>query len=104
MMVEEALHPHGPIGEICAGCGKEIGMLEGSYYRKMPGDDIGQTFHSMCGDPFGIGAKNAKIERLTAALAGLLEHLGPDGYIPGAGKPATDRARAALMDDLRETK
>lgn len=57
MMIEEALHPHGPIGEICAGCGKEIGMLEGSYYRKSPGDDIGKTFHTFCGDPFGITAK-----------------------------------------------
>lgn len=35
-------------------------------------------------------------DQLVAALDGLLSRLGPDGYIPVAGKPATDFARAAL--------
>jgi hypothetical protein len=51
--------------ETCADCGKPILMNEGSYYRKR-GDntDIGQTFHSTCGDPFGLKAKDAEISRL----------------------------------------
>lgn len=43
--------------EICAECGEPIGFGQGSYYKKA-GDnsDIGQTFHSTCGDPLGIKA------------------------------------------------
>src|SRR5580765_3481102 len=37
--------------EICADCGKEIGMLEPSYYRKGD-DDIGRAYHATCGDPY----------------------------------------------------
>jgi hypothetical protein len=37
------------------------------------------------------------------ALAALLAPLGPGGYVPGAGKPATDRARAALAKARGET-
>lgn len=38
-----------PIGEVCAVCGKEIGMLDSSFYSKGLNDDIGQTFHVSCG-------------------------------------------------------
>jgi len=38
----------------------------------------------------------AALPEIVDALRGLLEHLGPGGYIPGAGKPATDAAHAAL--------
>lgn len=54
--------------EICADCGKPIQMGEGSYYRRDPASDIGQTFHSTCGDPLGIKAKDAEIERLRSIL------------------------------------
>jgi hypothetical protein len=50
--------------ETCADCGKPIAMHEESYYLKDPADDIGRTFHSTCGDPHGIKAKDAEIERL----------------------------------------
>lgn len=51
--------------ETCADCGKPIDMHEASYYRKDPTTDIGKSYHSMCGDPFGTKAKDAEIERLT---------------------------------------
>lgn len=52
----------------CADCGKPIDMHEPSYYRKDPTEDIGKSYHSHCGDPFGIKAKDAKIERLQALV------------------------------------
>jgi hypothetical protein len=55
--------------EACADCGKPIQMNEGSYYRKGPADDIGKTYHTACGDPLGIKAKDAEIERLRSILA-----------------------------------
>lgn len=36
------------------------------------------------------------IHDLLEALKGLTAHLGPDGYLPGPGKPATDKALAAI--------
>jgi hypothetical protein len=54
--------------ETCAECGKPIQMGEPSYYRKDPSDDIGKAFHSACGDPLGIKAKDAEIERLHSIL------------------------------------
>jgi hypothetical protein len=57
--------------ETCADCGKPIAMHEGSYYRKDPADDIGRTFHSTCGDPLGIKAKDAEIDRLDRAACAL---------------------------------
>ena len=53
--------------ETCADCGKPISMHEASYYRKDPSGEIGQSFHSYCGDPFGTKAKDAEIERLQDA-------------------------------------
>ena len=68
--------------EICADCGKPIGVNEGSYYRKL-GDnsDIGQTFHAMCGDPFGLKTKDAEIAQLRTALQGILD-LKPEDMHP----------------------
>jgi hypothetical protein len=42
--------------EICADCGDLITPSTGSYYRKDPASDIGKTYHSTCGDPFGVHA------------------------------------------------
>jgi len=50
--------------ETCADCGKPIEAGQASYYRKDYICDIGVTFHSECGDPFGTKAKNAEIVRL----------------------------------------
>jgi hypothetical protein len=47
--------------ETCAECGKPIEMGQPSYYRKRPGDDIGQSFHSHCGDPMGLKASERRI-------------------------------------------
>lgn len=58
--------------DICADCGKPIGMDEGSYYRKVHGLDIGESFHSTCGDPLGLKARDAAIDQLRTALIGLL--------------------------------
>jgi hypothetical protein len=49
--------------------------------------------------PAAVLALLDECERMRGALAGLLKHLGPNGYIPGAGEPATRRARAALGDN-----
>jgi hypothetical protein len=53
--------------------------------------------------------ERATAERIAGALRGLLVGLGPGGYIPSAGEPATARARAALASlgspqDERNTK
>lgn len=56
------------MSEICAECGKPITMGQPSYYRKRMSDDIGQSVHSECGDPFGAKAKDAEIARLTDIL------------------------------------
>lgn len=50
--------------EKCAACGLTIEMGQPSYYRRSPNDDIGQTYHTKCGDPFGLAAKDAEIEKL----------------------------------------
>lgn len=78
------------IGETCADCGKEIGMLDASYYRKEPGDEIGKSYHSRCGDLFGIKAKDAEIahlqaevERLEQALSGKSQHQRAPGEMDG---------------------
>lgn len=52
------------IGDICAGCGKEIDIYAPRYWRTEPR----RVYHSNCGDPFGIQAKDAEIRRLRAAL------------------------------------
>lgn len=75
--------------ETCADCGKPIKMGEPSYYRKDPAGDIGKAFHSTCGDPFGLKAKDAKIARLTEVLE-WLDRLG------GLGFDAHERIRRAL--------
>jgi hypothetical protein len=55
--------------ETCADCGEPIEMGQPSYYRKRPEDDIGQSFHSTCGDPLGIKL----IERRADATAAVLQ-------------------------------
>jgi hypothetical protein len=54
--------------ETCADCGKPINMNDPSYYRRDPSGDIGKSFHSYCGDPFGTKAKDARIAQLEKAL------------------------------------
>lgn len=61
--------------ETCADCGKPIDMHEASYYRRDPTTDIGKTYHSMCGDPFGTKAKDAKINVLVDLVSELREAL-----------------------------
>lgn len=64
------------MSETCADCGKPINYGEPSYYSKDPaGGDFGKTYHSHCGDPFGIKAKDAEIARLRVALKGLVDRL-----------------------------
>lgn len=55
---------------ICAGCGKPIGQYEPRYQSNPMGLGIGQDkfYHSQCGDPFGLKARDATIEQLRAAL------------------------------------
>jgi hypothetical protein len=55
--------------ETCAECGKPIEIGQGSYYRKNPTDDLGQTFHSTCGDPLGIDRAVAKERKRCADIA-----------------------------------
>ena len=54
--------------EICADCGKPIFGNQGSYYSKNPDEDIGRAYHSQCGDPFGVRARDAEIARLKSAI------------------------------------
>lgn len=55
--------------EICAECKLPITDNEPSYYERDPfGGDFGKTYHSHCGDPFGVKAKDAEIERLRSEL------------------------------------
>lgn len=73
--------------ETCADCGKEIGMLEASYYRKDPCGDFGKTYHSACGDPFGVKILRNALQEIA------------DGYGPNHGsKFCRDKALAALME------
>ena len=95
--------------ENCADCGKPIDMHEASYYRKDPLLDIGQSFHSRCGDPFGIKAKDAEIARLTLEnwqLKGALGYPVPGDIPEGPFKcglcEARHREKLPLIDrDLR---
>lgn len=80
------------IGEICAGCGNEIGMLQASYYSKDPTCDIGKTYHSHCGDPFGIEAKIAAEREACAKVAEWTDH----GENRPKAKAANDRIAAAI--------
>ena len=64
-------------------------MLDASYYRKAPGDDIGKTYHSHCGDPFGT---KAKIKRLTAALIEMRDRDNRNGSLPPAYREIIDAA------------
>jgi hypothetical protein len=50
--------------ERCADCGEPIRMDQGSYYHQGPADDIGRSYHSQCGDPLGLKAKDAELPRL----------------------------------------
>lgn len=61
------------IGATCDDCGKEIGMLDASYYKQVPGSDIGKQFHSHCGDPFGIRVLKAENERLRKGIQDYLD-------------------------------
>lgn len=54
--------------EICADCGKPIFGGQGSYYSKHPHEDIGRAYHSQCGDPFGLRARDTKIAQLKARI------------------------------------
>ena len=47
-------------------------------------------------NPASILSLIARLERAEGALHGLIDPLGPEGYLPFPGKLATDRARAAL--------
>lgn len=47
--------------ETCADCGKPIVMNAPSYYRADPAGGMGKSYHSTCGDPLGIKAKDAEI-------------------------------------------
>lgn len=75
--------------EVCGDCGKPIGMLEASYYRKDHGADMGQTFHSKCGDPLGLQVKDQTIERLLTALR-RIRSLAPKNVAKHAQKIARD--------------
>jgi len=70
--------------EICADCGKKIGMLEPSYYRKGD-DDIGRAYHAACGDPYGLKAKDAEIELLRAEIEQLKRRPSASDIDPTAG-------------------
>lgn len=54
--------------EKCADCGKPISMGEPSYYRPALHGDFGQSFHSHCGDPLGMKAKDARLADLDAEV------------------------------------
>jgi len=54
--------------ETCAECGKPVTIGQGSYYDRAPHEDIGRVYHSGCGDPFGIKAKDAEITKLREEL------------------------------------
>lgn len=71
------------MSENCADCGKPIFGNQGSYYRKEPHEDIGQAFHSGCGDPFGLKAKDAKIDVLRAALVDAFVSMKLAAALPG---------------------
>lgn len=58
---------------ICADCGKVISFNERSYYQRNPNDDIGHEYHSACGDPLGIKAKDNEIGRLKSELAAAIQ-------------------------------
>lgn len=53
------------VGAICDFCGKEIGMLDASYYARGPEEDIGRTLHAVC----AIGSKDHEIKRLSDSLS-----------------------------------
>lgn len=54
---------------ICADCNKPIQNGEPTYFRSGGGSGLADKFfHSQCGDPFGIKAKDAEIEMLRSAL------------------------------------
>jgi hypothetical protein len=46
--------------ERCADCGLPIYQSDGSYYERVSGDCMGLTYHSHCGDHFGVKAAVAK--------------------------------------------
>lgn len=47
--------------DTCADCGKPIFDGEAGWARS---DPYGKRYHAACGDPFGLKAKDAEIERL----------------------------------------
>lgn len=54
--------------ETCAECGKPINPGEPAYAVSDPWGktQLQKVYHSKCGDPLGIKAKDAEIERLRA--------------------------------------
>lgn len=87
--------------DICADCGKPIGMNEGSYYRKDGYADLGHAFHSTCGDPLGIKAKDSEIERLRAEVAWLTKEL--NKWAPTAPIWSAERCLAVDRSNIPAT-
>lgn len=67
------------MSETCADCGKPINYGEPSYYSKDPTCDIGKTYHSMCGDPFGAKAMATRVAILADAMGQILDDMGKTG-------------------------
>lgn len=93
------------MSELCAECGQPILTGQGSYYARDPaGGDFGRSFHSERGDPLGIKAKDAEIERLRAALTKIryLEAADADTWIWTAqeeAREALDKSEQSLTED-----
>jgi hypothetical protein len=97
--------------ETCADCGKPIEMNQASYYRRDPATDIGKTYHSTCGDPFGIKAELARLREIEQAardltalwqeqkIAGL-----PRAQRNAAIEESRERLIALLNDGITEQK
>lgn len=92
--------------ETCTDCGKPIETGQGSYSRLDPAGVIGKMFHSTCGDPFGIKAKDAEIARLKLeidTLEDVIKNLGDERDIYKARWEAAAGAatrRQAFIDQL----
>ena len=60
---------------MCAACGKPIGFGQPCYFRIGASAEDKNFFHSGCGDPFFIKAKDIEIKRYRDGVKRALDYL-----------------------------